>query len=253
MGFIAEIDAETAAGKPLESGSGGGDFPPLTKGKYQMTVRKVVKRDVFGGTGPNGQKPVLKLEVQIVEDSPTGKNRVYFPRVPLFTKFAPNEKHPTGAANLAFTGFWRDAMEWPEEKLRAGELPDENYILGRQFTGVLGAPKPPDQWNPLGSNEIDFYEKAGDVNATPTAPPRVPWLTAEGKLVEGYVAPVAGQAPAPQAYTPPPAPGAPAAPAYTPPSTPPAYTPPAAPGRDVWAPSPADVSYAQQQQQQQAA
>lgn len=240
MGFIAEIDAETAAGKPLES-STGGDFPPLPKGKYQMTVRKVVKRDVFGGTGPNGQKPVLKIEVQIVEDSPTGKNRVYFPRVPLFTKFAPSEKNPQGAANLTFTGFWRDAMGWPEEKLRAGDLPDENYILGRRFTGVLGSPKAPDQWNPLGSNEIDFYEAEGDVNATPTAPVRVQWLDESGKLVPGYTAPVPGQPVAQQSYTPPPAPGAPAAPAYTPPAA------PAAPVADVWAPSPADISYAQQQ------
>lgn len=242
MGFIAEIDAETAAGKPLESGAGG-DFPPLSKGKYQFTVRKVVKRDVFGGTGDNKDKPVLKLEVQIVEDSPTGKNRVYFPRVPLFTKFA------SGKSNLAFTGFWRDAMGWDENLLRKGELPDENYILGRRFTGVLSAPKAPDQWNPLGSNELDFFEAEGDVNATPTAPVKVPWLDANGKLVQGYVAPVAGQQAAPQAYTPPPAPGAPVTPTYTPPAAPAAYTPPPAPGTpgDPWAPNPDDVAYAQQQ------
>jgi len=253
MGFTAEIDAETASGKPLEAGSGTGDYPPLIQGKYQMKVIEVIEQQKFGGNGDNANKPVLKVRLQIVDESPNGRRRTFYHRLPLFTKFAPSAKNPQGAANLAFTGFWRDAMGWDEAKLRAGDLPGESDILGKQFTGVLGAPKPPNQWNPLGFNEVEFFEKAGDVNATPTAKPNVPWLDVNGNLVEGYVSPVAGQPAQAQSYTPPPAPGAPApayvppaAPAYVPPTAPAAYVPPAAPGGDPWAPDAGDVSYAQQ-------
>jgi len=239
MGFTAEIDAETASGKPLESGSGTGDYPPLIKGKYQMTVIEVLEQQKWGGQGDNANKPVLKVKLQIVDDSPNGRRRTFYHRLPLFTKFA------SGKANLQFTGFWRDAIGWDEAKLRAGDLPGESDILGKQFTGVLGAPQPPNQWNPLGFNEVEFFEKAGDVNATPTAKPTVPWLDVNGNLVAGYVSPVAGQPAPAQSYTPPPAPGA-VAPAYVPPAAPAAYVPPAAPGGDPWAPAVADVAYAQQ-------
>lgn len=236
MGFIAEIDEEDRKTGALESSSGTGEFPPLARGKYQAIIRKVVEHGTFGGTGDNATKPVLKIEVQIVDGSPTGRNRVYFPRVPLFTRWA------SGKANTNFTGFWRDAIGWPEEQLLASNLPGENDILGKQITITLGAPKPPDQWNALGSNEVDWFDAAGDVNAAPTALPKVAWLDEHGKLIPGYVAPQQGQAPQQQTYAPP-AYQAPAQGGYAPAAQGQTYQAPAAPG-NAWAPDPADVQYA---------
>lgn len=234
MGFVAEIDAESKrAGALPESGSG--EFPPLVKGRYQMRVRKVKGVEAFGGTGDNSQKKVVALEVQILAESPNvdSRNRVYFPRIPLFTKFAPKNGQPAKDAT-AFGGFWRDAMGWPQEKLLAGDMPGENDILGKVFTGTLSDPKAPDDYNPLGSNEVSFFGAAGDINATPTAKVNVPWLTAEGKLNPDWTSPSAaaavGQAPAA-----PPAWGAPAPGAVA-----------TAPAGDVWAPNAADVAYAGQ-------
>jgi hypothetical protein len=225
MGFVAEIDQETAQAGALPA-AGSGDFPPLTQGKYQARVTKVEGVADFGGTGDNSKKKVVKIRVDILEDSPNGAKRVYFPRIPLFTKFA------SGKDATAFGGFWRDAIGWPQEKLLAGDMPGPEDILGKQITITLSAPKAPDDYNPLGYNEVSFFSAAGDINATPTAPVKAAWLTAEGKLNPDWAPPVAGAPAAQQAPATPPAWGAPA--------------PAAAPVNDVWAPNAADVSYAQQ-------
>ena len=244
-GFIAEIDprAEEAA---QEAASGGnGTFPPLPAGKYQATVVDIEGVKDFGGTGANSQKKVLKVQLRIVDNSPTGARRTYFDRVPLFTRYAPNEKNPAGAPARGFWDFFEKAVGWPRERLIANDLPGVADIQGKQITVTLSAPLPPDSYNPLGFNEVSFYDAAGDVSSTPTNPVSVPWLDATGNLAGG-VAPAAPAAPqqsaAPAA---PPVWGVPQAPvAPAPPAPQQAVAPVAPAGPPVWNPA-ADVAGAQ--------
>lgn len=218
-GFIAEIDAH-AEEAAKEAATGGGDFPPLAPGKYQAIVEKVIKVQDFGGTGGNAKKKVVRLQFKIVDDSPSGAKRVFFDRVPLFTRFAPNAEHPQGATARGFWDFWGKAIGIPQDQLILGNLPGPEGIQGKQVTITLGKPLAPNDYNPLGYNEISFYDAAGDVNASPTHGPAAaltPWLDADGKLIGGAtpaVRPAAAQAVPATA----PAWGAPAteAPAWTP-------------------------------------
>lgn len=233
MGFVAEIDnkAEEAA---KEAESGGGTFPPLPAGKYQVTIAKVKGVSNFGGTGGNKDKKVVNIGFQIVPESPTGKGRFLWDRVPLFSRFAPSDKYPDGAPAKSFWDFWEKAIGVPREDILAGKpLPDN--IGGRRLTVTLSAPIPPDSYNPLGSNEVSFYDKEGDVSQTPTGPVNVPWLDENGNLRPefGQAATAATVASTPTVD--PYAAAAQAAPAA------------AAPVNDPWAPSASDVAYAQQQ------
>jgi hypothetical protein len=225
-GFIAEIDAD-AAGAAKEAATGSGEFPPLAPGKYQAIVEKVIGVQDFGGTGGNAKKKVVRLQFKIVDDSPTGAKRVYFDRIPLFTRFAPSEKNPQGAAARGFWDFWGKAIGVPQDQLILGNLPGPEGVQGKQVSITLGKPIAPDDYNPLGSNEISFYDAAGDVNASPTHAPAAvltPWLDDKGKLIGG------------------------AAPASRPaatqvPATAPAWGAPAAEA-PAWTPDPADVAAA---------
>lgn len=223
-GFIAEIDPN-AAEAAKEAASGGGGFRPLAAGKYQATIVQVQGVQDFGGTGGNAKKKVVKLQFKILADSPTGANRVFFDRVPLFTRYAPSEKNPQGATARGFWDFWGKAIGVPQDQLILGNLPGPNDIAGKQVTITLGKPIPPDEYNELGYNEISFYDAAGDVNASPTHAPVVPWLDADGKLIGGAT-------PAPRAAV-----------QTQAPATAPAWN--AAPAEaPAWTPDAADVQYA---------
>lgn len=236
-GFVAEIDAHAAEAAQEAAAGGNGDFPPLAPGKYQAHVVEVVKVEDFGGNGGNAKKKVLRLKLQIVDNSPTGRKRVFFVRVPLFTRYAPTEKNPQGAPARGFWDFFGKAIGWPQERLILGDMPGPADVQGKQITITLSAPIPPDNYNPLGSNEVSFYDAPGDVNASPTHPATAPWL-ANGELDPNWRpagaapqgAPAYGQAPQ----------AAPAAPPAW--GQPPAAAPAAPP---AWAPAPADVAYAQ--------
>lgn len=222
-GFVAEIDNDAAEALAEAKSGGKGGFPPLPAGKYQATVLKIDGVDVFGGQGGNAKKKVLKLQLKIVGNSPTGRNRTFFVRVPLFTRYAPNAKNPKGATARGFWDFFGKAIGWSDDLLISNQLPGPSDVQGKQLTITLSAPIAPDQYNLLGSNEVDFYDAAGNVDSTPVGPVNVPWLDANGDLIGGAPAPT--QAPA-QAQAP--AQGQ-APPAYTPPAAsdeaPPAYTP----------------------------
>jgi len=237
MGFVAEIDnkAEEAA----KASEGDGNYAPLPAGKYQVTIAKVKGVADFGGNGGNKNKKVVNLGFQIVPESPTGKGRFLWDRVPLFSRYAPSDKHPDGAPAKAYFDFWEKFIGLDREVVLSGNLPDN--IGGRRGTITISAPIPPDQYNPLGSNEVSFYDKEGDVAATPVRAPGVPlapWLDEHDNLRPEF-----GQAAtaATVASTPPVDPYAAAAGAQ-------AAAPAAAPVNDPWAPSAADVAYAQQPQ-----
>lgn len=260
-GFQTELDPQAAKAAEEAAAGGNGSFPPLPSGKYQVTIAKVEKLEDYANSGPNAKKKVVRLRFRIVDHSPTGKGRVIFGRVPLFSRFAPNEKHPEGASAKGFWDFWEKSMGVDRAYILTGQpLPSD--IQGKALTITVSAPKPPDSHNPLGSNEVDYYDAAGDVNATPVRQPGVPvapWLDANDNLLPGFSggAPAAPGAPAaaPAAPAAPPAWGAvpavpPAAPAWgAPQAAAPAApaAPPAAPAAPAqWAPAPADVAYAQQ-------
>lgn len=262
-GFLAEIDANAAAAADEAAAQGSGGFPPLPAGRYQMDVIKVEGVEKFGGQGGNANKSVVKVRLQVPADSPNGAKRVYFARIPLFTRFAPNEKNPQGATASAFWGFWGKALGWPQEKLILGDMPGIPETQGKRITVTLSAPIPPDDYNPLGSNEASFFDAAAaDFAAVPIGKANVKWLDEKGNLIAGAVpakagapgvpsaapaappvwngAPAAATAPAPPAY------GAPAAAAPAPPAyaTAPAAVPdPQAPG-GVWTPDAKDVAFA---------
>lgn len=236
-GFATELDPQAAKAAEEAASGGDGSFPPLLGGKYQVTIAKVKGVADFGGQGANSKKKIVNIGFRIVDQSPTGKGRYVWGRVPLFSRFAPNAKHPEGAACRDFWDFWEKAIGVPRDYILSGQpLPSD--IGGKALTITLSAPTPPDAFNPLGSNEIAFYDAAGDVNATPLRQPGVavaPWLDGNDNLLAGF----SGGAPATQG-----APQQAAAPA-APPAWGAAPAAPAAPAA-AWAPAPADVAYAQQ-------
>ncbi len=226
-GFVAEIDNDAAEAAQEAASGGNGTFPPLPAGKYQAFIEKVEGVKPFGGNGGNAKKSVLSLRVKIVAESPTGAGRVYFLRVPLFTRYAPNEKNPKGAPARMFWDFFEKAIGWSRDLLITNQLPGPEDVGGKHLTITLGVPQAPDQYNPHGFNEIAFVDAAGDVNATPTNKVMVPWLDDNGNLTGEWANKAANpgvtQQTAPAGPPAPPTFGAPAVGGATPP--PPAWQP----------------------------
>ena len=207
-GFIADVDANVAAAYEEAQSGGNGTFPPLPGGKYVATIVPLKKDGPnaevvdFGGNGANAKKKVVRLAFRIVDESPTGKGRHLFARIPLFSRYAPSQKHPQGAPARAYFDFWIKAIGWPEAEVLAGRLPGPLEIMGKRVTLTLSDPKPAEsaydlEHNPLGTNEISFYDKAGDPQSAPRRTPGVPiapWLDADDNLIEQW-------APAAQATT----------------------------------------------------
>lgn len=265
--FAVQVDANAAAAAEESSNRGSDGFLPLPQGKYQAFVEKFLEVQPFtkDQSSPNFGKQVARFQLKIVAESPTGKNRTYFLRVPLFTRYAPSQKSPEGAPAQMYFDFFGDVAGATREQLIQGQVPSPNEIGGKKLTITLSQPIKPDAYNPKGFNEVSFVGAPGDIAATPTTKVMVPWLDDHGNVVDGWGPTAAGQAPATPAGPPTPpstpayggAPAPAAAPAYTPgaapqapaaPTAAPAYTPPAAaqqaPATPAWQPDAAAVQAA---------
>jgi hypothetical protein len=194
--FQASVDPNAQAALDEARSGGDGKFPPLPRGEYRATVVPIkkdgsvrVEPGKYAKTGPNAGKDVVRVAVKINDDSPTGKGRIFFIRVPLFSRFAPNEKNPQGAPARMYFDFW-GALGVSDEALTSGNLgigPDQ--MMGKGINIVLGDPQVPDSYNPLGFNEVAFVNKPGPAN-TPTRQPGVPvaaWLDADDNLIESAI------------------------------------------------------------------
>lgn len=249
-GFIAEVDPNVQAAREEAAAGGNGTYPPIPAGRYQVQIvplnpAKNLPMELvdFGGSGPNSQKKMVRVAVKVVDHSPTGKGRWFAGRVPLFSRFAPKDGAPVGKPARAYFDFWEKVVGLPAEVVMSGNLGvGPEHILGKYATVTLSVKQPRDakdaEHNPLGTNEIEFWDAPlalGDTTGTPALAPGVPvapWLDGKGNLIPGFVfdylkapgAPAQGGAPAAQ----PPAQlwGAPAAQA---PAAPVAQAPAAAP------------------------
>jgi hypothetical protein len=213
MSFAVETD-QYAAEALAESQTGNGKFPPLPRGEYQFVIVPLKKDDPnkrvevadFGGAGPNGKKKVLRVALQVIDDSPTGAKRYFQVRIPLFTRFAPKDGAPKGKPAKNYFDFW-GAIGVSEEDLVAGKLLEVNEMMGKRLGGTISDPIEPDKWNPLGSNEVNFFNKAGDPQTTPRRKEGesvAPWLTPSNDLIleypftsdeaKAYIAELTGQA-----------------------------------------------------------
>lgn len=239
--FNVQVDTNAAAAADESANRSSDGFLPLPQGKYQAFVEKFVEVQPFtkDQSSPNFGKQVAKFQIKVRSDSPVGANRVYFLRVPLFTRYAPNQKNPEGAPAGMYFDFFGDVAGASREQLVAGQVPAPNEIGGKNLTITLSAPIKPDAYNPKGFNEVSFVGKPGDLEATPKTKVMVPWLDDHGNVTPGWEPTANGQQGAPAGPPTPPsvggAPTPPAAPQGSAPAAPaaPAYagapTPPAAP------------------------
>lgn len=190
MSFEAQIDqhaaqaAEAAAARTTSSG----DFPPVPGGAYQVVITSNEGVDDFAKDSSNRNygKKVVRLRVDILPDSPTAAKRVYFGRVPLFTRFAPNpeakeqESRTLGASAWQFWSFFEKVMGVSRDDIIAGR-PLPSNVEGKRATIILSKPKAPDANNPLGFNEIEDWDAPhADFEKTPKRVPGLavaPWLT----------------------------------------------------------------------------
>lgn len=190
MSFQAEIDPNAAgAAEDAASRQGGGDFPPLPRGRYQAVIKENKGIEPFGGNGANAQKKIVRLRVDILSESPTGASRVYFVRVPLFSRFAPTDKNPEGAAAWVFWNFFEKVMGVSREDILDGK-PLPSNVEGRRLSIILGKAQKPDDYNPLGFNEVDDVDAPdADFGKTPVRVAGVsvaPWLTADDQLIPNH-------------------------------------------------------------------
>lgn len=216
MSFQVQIDPNAhEAMAEADAIGGGGKFPPGPRGEYQATIVPLKKDDPnkrvevvdFANRGDNAGKKALRVAFQIVPESPTLSKRWLSARIPLFMRFAPTQKNPKGAPAKAYFDFWK-ALGVSEEALLAGNLPDVNFMMGKRIGLVLSDPIEPDAYNPLGQNEIAFFNKPGDISSTPRridGQSVAPWLTPTDELIldynfqtpeaQAYVATLTGAAP----------------------------------------------------------
>lgn len=192
--FQVEIDQDAQSALEEAQSGGNGKFPPLLKGEYQATIVPLKKDGDrvevvdFGGTGPNGKKKVLRIAVRIVDGSPLGAKKQFFIRVPLFQRYAPTEKHPKGAPARMYFDFCA-AIGMSDADTLAGRIPDLNVWMGKALGIVLSDAIEPDKYNALGSNEVSFINKPGNIAASPRrAPgqPLAPWLDGNDNIIVGY-------------------------------------------------------------------
>ena len=190
MSFQVEIDQNAAAAaEEAANRTGGGVYPPLPRGRYQAVIKENKGVEGFGGSGANSGKKVVRLRVDILEQSPTGATRVFFFRVPLFSRFAPTEKNPDGASAWLFWSFFEKVMGVPREDILAGK-PLPSNVEGRRLTIILGKAQKPDEYNPLGFNDIDDVDAPdADFAKTPLRVAGVsvaPWLTPADELIPDH-------------------------------------------------------------------
>jgi len=195
--FQGQIDENAAAAaQTAREALPSGDFPPLPGGPYQAIVvaNKGVEPFTKDPNNANYGKDVVRLQVQIDDNSPTGAKRTEFVRVPLFSRFAPNPNAKTdegktiGSSARMFWNFFEDVMGMTTEQIISGQLRSD--VEGKALTIVLSKPKQPDNYNPLGFNDIDGVGAPhGNFDKTPIVPPghaAAPWLTPDNQLIPDH-------------------------------------------------------------------
>lgn len=201
--FEAQIDEQADLGYAHSAEErGNGEFPPLPAGWYPMVVveNKGVEELTDDTTNRNFGKKVVRLQVRIVAESPTGANRSFFHRLPLFSRWAPNPHSSNEISRRdgwpvdEFWHFFEKVMGMSLDEIKTGKMRSD--VEGKFLMVKLGKPKAPDEHNPLGSNEIeDFAAPSSDFSKVPRINPNVPvaaWLTAEGTLNPAWTPPVKG-------------------------------------------------------------
>ncbi len=256
QGFQASVDNDVR--EALDESKSSGPIAPLPKGRYQVEVvpldknkNLLVEAVEFSKKPEYAGKMALCVALKVIAESPTGANRYFFERVPMFSRYLPSQKNPKGAPARAYFGFF-GAVGVSEADIIAGNLPGAEFYIGKRLTVTLGDPIKPDQYNPLGSNEVAFYDPAGDPSTTPRIIPGqriAPWLTDDNRDIDpAYAEQQAATAQAadwrnPGGFSAAPAQAAPAAPAQQwatgGNAAPAAQTAPPAMG---WAPSVAPVA-----------
>jgi hypothetical protein len=203
-GFNAVVDQRVAEAYDEAASGGNGKFPPLPKGKYQAQIvalnEKEQKAFEVVPWNPNKSeyagKQALRIRVKILANSPTGANRSYFIRVPLFSRFAPSQKNPQGAPARTYFDFWQKVVGVTKEEVLSGKLPGWERVAGKFLTITVSEPKPATsdydlKNNPLGTNEVDFVDAPGNIANTPVripGQPVAPWLDANDDLLQGVQA-----------------------------------------------------------------
>lgn len=200
-GFNATVDPNVQTAYDEANSGGNGKFPPLPKGKYQAVIvplapKKQQNFEVVPFSPKDSAyagKNVLRIRVQVDANSPTGKGRSFNVRVPLFSRYKPNEKNPQGAAARMYFDFFEKVVGATKEQVLSGQLPGWEAIAGKPLTITLSDPIMPDDWNELGSNNVDFVDAPtpGNYAATPLRQPGVPvapWLDADDNLLQGVQA-----------------------------------------------------------------
>ena len=197
-GFTAEVDANVDEAYEASQSSGDRSFAPLPKGRYQAVIVPLKKDGSqltevapFGGQGANASKKILRVAFKIVEDSPTGKNRWFSARVPMFTRYAPSQKNPAGASARGYWDFWTKFVGRPVDEAKSGSFQvGSRELMGLRGTITLSEPVAPDKWNELGSNEVSFFDAAdADTSKTPLRIPGksvAPWLDADDNLLPDW-------------------------------------------------------------------
>lgn len=190
MGFTFQADGNIEDQFDEAQSGGGGTYPPLPAGRYQATVvplkkdgSQLVETVEFSKKQEYAGKQAVRVALRIVDESPTGAKRQYFTRIPLFTQWA------SGKTARPFFNFF-GAVGATKEDFKKGQLPGPEDFMGKRVSLTLSDPIEPDDWNPLGSNDVSWINPAGTIADTPIrkqGEPLAPWLTVDDELAESYV------------------------------------------------------------------
>ena len=102
--------------------AGSSNFPLLPKGWYEVTfVEGEIVDFTKNAESPNYGKKALNARFRIVENAPEGAKRVFFGRIPLFQRYAPNQKNPNGAVANDYFNFFLGAGQ-TEEAVKSGKV-----------------------------------------------------------------------------------------------------------------------------------
>ncbi|MGO2188850.1 MAG: hypothetical protein ACTH4Y_11480 [Microbacterium gubbeenense] len=192
MGFQFQTEGNIEDQFDEAQSGGGGSFPPLPAGRYQAEIvplkkdgSQLVETVEFSKNNPAyAGKQGVRVALRIVDDSPTGAKRQYFTRVPLFTQWA------SGKTARPFFNFF-GAVGATKEDFKRGQLPGPEDFMGKRVSLTLSDPIEPDNWNPLGSNDVAWINPAGTIADTPVRRPGVtvaPWLTPDDELTPEFAA-----------------------------------------------------------------
>lgn len=197
-----QIAGDATAAQQFQEGGGGSG--PIPKGRYLARIlpkkgTSYIEVRAAAKQGPNAEKEVLNVRLELVENQPHAKRQV-FKEVPLFQRWAPSgkpdAKYPDGAPAFDYFQFW-GALGLQVGNPAGDTLPDDTAILG----AVVGVS--------IDIRKREGYAAENTVSFFP-ASEHVP--VASGPTASAPVTQTATPAWAPQGA----APAAPAAPAWAP-------------------------------------